>query len=47
MSDPGKYFDAKVSNSSNEDGDDIVESDIEFDNTDMVEPDNDPPQKVS
>ena len=27
--------------------DDIVESDVEFDNSDIVEPDNDPPQKVS
>lgn len=26
---------------------DIVESDIELDNADVVEPDNDPPQKVS
>ena len=25
----------------------IVESDIELDNTDVVEPDNDPPQKVN
>lgn len=25
---------------------DIVESDVELDNTDVVEPDNDPPQKV-
>lgn len=26
---------------------DIIESDIELDNTDLVKPDNDPPQKVS
>jgi len=26
--------------------DDLVESDIELDNADVVEPDNDPPQKV-
>lgn len=26
--------------------DDIVESDVELDNSDVVEPDNDPPQKV-
>lgn len=25
---------------------DIVESDVELDNTDIVEPDNDPPQQV-
>lgn len=26
--------------------DDIVESDVELDDTDIVEPDNDPPQRV-
>lgn len=45
----GEDADAKETNICHEDDkfeDDIVESDIEFDNTDVVEPDNDPPQKV-
>ncbi|KAJ0104828.1 hypothetical protein Patl1_19578 [Pistacia atlantica] len=46
MSDPGEHFDAKKSNLTSEDDDEIVESDIELDNTDIVEPDNDPPQKM-
>lgn len=46
MSDPVEHFDAKKSNLTSEDDDEIVESDIELDNTDIVEPDNDPPQKV-
>lgn len=45
MSDHGEHFDAKKSNLTSED-DEIVESDIELDKTDIVEPDNDPPQKV-
>lgn len=43
MSDSKEYSDSKRPS---EDDDDIVESDIELDNTDVVEPDNDPPQKV-
>lgn len=31
---------------SREEGDNIIESDIELDDSDIVEPDNDPPQKV-
>ncbi|KAJ9162626.1 hypothetical protein P3X46_022385 [Hevea brasiliensis] len=31
---------------SSEDGDNIIESDIELDDSDIVEPDNDPPQKM-
>lgn len=46
MSDPAKHFEATKSNLSSEGDDDIVESDIELDNTDVMEPDNDPPQKV-
>ena len=38
--------DAKGADLSRDDEDDIVESDIELDNTHVVEPDNDPPQKV-
>ncbi|XP_068308321.1 TPR repeat-containing thioredoxin TDX-like [Pyrus communis] len=45
MSDTKQYFDAKRDPSGNND-DDIVESDIELDVTDVVEPDNDPPQKM-
>lgn len=40
------HSDAKRAGLSREDEDDIVESDIELDDTDVVEPDNDPPQKV-
>lgn len=46
MSDPAKHFEATKSNLSSEGDDDIVESDIELDNTDVMEPDNDPPQKM-
>lgn len=46
MSDSVKHFEAMKSNLSTEDDDDIVESDIELDNTDVMEPDNDPSQKV-
>lgn len=46
MSEPVENIDAKKSNFSGEDNDDIIESDIELDNTNIVEPDNDPPQKV-
>ncbi|XP_009360062.1 TPR repeat-containing thioredoxin TDX-like isoform X1 [Pyrus x bretschneideri] len=45
MSDTKQHFDAKRDPSGNND-DDIVESDIELDVTDVVEPDNDPPQKM-
>lgn len=43
MADSGEYSDSKRPI---EDDDEIVESDIDLDNTDVVEPDNDPPQKV-
>ncbi|GAY49536.1 hypothetical protein CUMW_119890, partial [Citrus unshiu] len=46
MSDSVKHFEAMKSNLSTEDDDDIVESDIELDNTDVMEPDNDPSQKM-
>lgn len=42
MADSKEFSDSKVP----VEDDDIVESDIELDNTDVVEPDNDPPQKV-
>ncbi|XP_002282720.2 TPR repeat-containing thioredoxin TDX [Vitis vinifera] len=48
-SDHGEHVDAKKTNLCSEDDkfeDDIVESDIELDDTDVVEPDNDPPQKM-
>uniref|UniRef100_A0A5B7BUX4 TPR repeat-containing thioredoxin TDX n=1 Tax=Davidia involucrata TaxID=16924 RepID=A0A5B7BUX4_DAVIN len=43
-----EHLDAKKPNLSSDDklGEDIVESDIELDNTDIVEPDDDPPQKM-
>ena len=47
MSDAGEHYDAKKADLSGEDNDGFVESDIELDTTDVVEPDNDPPQKVS
>lgn len=47
MSGTGEHFDAKNPHTATEDDDDeLVESDIELDVTDVVEPDNDPPQKV-
>lgn len=47
MSDTREHFDAKNPSTSTEDDDaEIVESDIELDVTDVVEPDDDPPQKV-
>ncbi|XP_050255457.1 TPR repeat-containing thioredoxin TDX [Quercus robur] len=48
MSGTGEHFDAKNPHTATEDDDDdeIVESDIELDVTDVVEPDNDPPQKM-
>ncbi|KAI4352101.1 hypothetical protein L6164_006386 [Bauhinia variegata] len=46
MSDTEEKVDAKRADLSREDEDDIVESDIELDNTDVVEPDDDPPQKM-
>ncbi|XP_062159167.1 TPR repeat-containing thioredoxin TDX [Alnus glutinosa] len=46
MSDTKEHFDAKNPSTSTEDDDEIVESDIELDVTDVVEPDDDPPQKM-
>ncbi|KAF3955588.1 hypothetical protein ACB098_04G066700 [Castanea mollissima] len=47
MSGTGEHFDAKNPHTATEDDDDeLVESDIELDVTDVVEPDNDPPQKM-
>lgn len=47
-SDTKEQFDAKRSDPvSDDDDDDIVESDIELDDADVLEPDNDPPQKVT
>ncbi|XWS50848.1 hypothetical protein CRYUN_Cryun12cG0125000 [Craigia yunnanensis] len=46
MAEPEQHSDAKKPNFSNEEDDDIVESDVEFDNTGVVESDNDPPQKM-
>lgn len=44
--DAKEHFDAKNTYNSTEVDDDIVESDIELDVTDVVEPDDDTPQKV-
>lgn len=46
MADTKEQIDAAKTNPLGEDGD-IVESDIELDDSDVVEPDNDPPQKVN
>lgn len=46
MADTKEQIDATKTNTLSED-DDIVESDIELDDSDVVEPDNDPPQKVN
>ncbi|KAL3512155.1 hypothetical protein ACH5RR_024872 [Cinchona calisaya] len=47
ISDSGEHSDSKKPSSNDDDlDDDIVESDIELDNTDVVQPDNDPPQKM-
>lgn len=46
MAEPGQHSDSKDPNFSYEEDDDIVESDVELDNTGVVEPDNDPPQMV-
>ncbi|XWS37561.1 hypothetical protein CRYUN_Cryun19dG0054000 [Craigia yunnanensis] len=46
MAEPELHSDAKKPNFSNEEDDDIVESDVELDNTGVVEPDNNPPQKM-
>ncbi|KAJ6977003.1 hypothetical protein NC653_029014 [Populus alba x Populus x berolinensis] len=46
MSDSGECYDSKRPIEDDDDDDDIVESDIDLDNTDVVEPDNDPPQKM-
>jgi len=47
MLEPGTDFDDNNSDPPLSAQDDIIESDIELDNADVVEPDNDPPQKVS
>ncbi|XP_021802824.1 TPR repeat-containing thioredoxin TDX [Prunus avium] len=46
MSDTKDHFDAKRPDPSWDNDEEIVESDIELDATDVVEPDNDPPQKM-
>ncbi|KAG7942296.1 hypothetical protein I3843_16G095300 [Carya illinoinensis] len=46
MPDTKEHFDAKNTYNSTEDDDDIVESDIELDVTDVVEPDDDTPEKM-
>ncbi|KAK2664564.1 hypothetical protein Ddye_003138 [Dipteronia dyeriana] len=46
MSDAGEHYDAKKADLLGEDNDGFVESDIELDTTDVMEPDNDPPQKM-
>ncbi|WRX17746.1 Thioredoxin domain - like 10 [Theobroma cacao] len=46
MAEPGQHSDSKDPNFSYEEDDDIVESDVELDNTGVVEPDNDPPQMM-
>ncbi|KAI5330561.1 PREDICTED: FAM10 family [Prunus dulcis] len=46
MSDTKDHFDAKRPDPSRDNDEEIVESDIELDATDVVEPDNDPPQKM-
>ncbi|KAH0976059.1 hypothetical protein GBA52_017958 [Prunus armeniaca] len=46
MSDTKDHFDAKRPDPSLDNDEEIVESDIELDATDVVEPDNDPPQKI-
>ncbi|KAK9925727.1 hypothetical protein M0R45_022995 [Rubus argutus] len=45
-SDTKEDFDVKRSDPVSDDDDDIVESDIELDDADVLEPDNDPPQKM-
>jgi len=45
MQEPGD-FDEKKPEPPSSAQDDLVESDVELDNADVVEPDNDPPQKV-
>lgn len=47
MADSSKHFDDEKHSFQSENDDEIFESDIELDDTDAVEPDNDPPQKVS
>lgn len=46
-SDTKEQFDVRRSDPVSDDDDDIVESDIELDDADVLEPDNDPPQKVT
>ncbi|ONI20486.1 hypothetical protein PRUPE_2G018700 [Prunus persica] len=46
MSDTKDHFDAKRPDPCRDNDEEIVESDIELDATDVVEPDNDPPQKM-
>ncbi|PPD95012.1 hypothetical protein GOBAR_DD07962 [Gossypium barbadense] len=47
MADPEQQSDDKKPYISNEEDDDIIESDVELDNNGVVEPDNNPPQKVN
>lgn len=47
MAEPEQHSDDKKPYFSNEEDDDIVESDVELDNNGVVEPDNNSPQKVS
>ena len=46
MLEPGTDFDDNNSDPPLSAQDDIIESDIELDNADVVEPDNDPPQFI-
>ncbi|KAB2001556.1 hypothetical protein ES319_D11G002100v1 [Gossypium barbadense] len=46
MADPEQQSDDKKPYISNEEDDDIIESDVELDNNGVVEPDNNPPQKM-
>lgn len=47
MSESRGHFDVKNPSTASEDDDEIVESDVELDVTGVVEPDNDPPQKMA
>lgn len=46
-SDTKEQFDAKRCDPVSDDDDDIVESDIELDDAEVLKPDNDPPQKAT
>ncbi|KHG03252.1 TPR repeat-containing thioredoxin TDX -like protein [Gossypium arboreum] len=46
MAEPEQHSDDKKPYFSNEEDDDIIESDVELDNNGVVEPDNNPPQKM-